>query len=214
MKLLNQFLAFLIFVFCISGCNVSVNKSIHIGNGETVRNSLNTVNGSIIIGSECKIYSNCRTVNGRIEVGKNSEVQQLQTVNGRIEIGTKVAVHGDLETVNGSVTCEAGVQVEGGISTINGSIDLENTTVERDITSYNGNITLADNSILQGDIIINKSKGSSDRIRRLKIRIKQKSVIEGDIIVKDKNMDVRIFLLEGGKVKGRIKNAELIEEEI
>jgi len=73
------------------------------------------------------------------------------------------------------------------VNTVNGSIDLEKTKVQHDISTYNGDITLTDNSLVEGDIFIKKNKGRSDRIRRLKIKIEGGSIIEGDIIVKDKN---------------------------
>ncbi|MDZ7261275.1 MAG: hypothetical protein ONB05_04115 [candidate division KSB1 bacterium] len=202
---------FLITVLCLFGCNVSVNKTIYIPDGEIVHDSQNTVNGNIIIGSDCKVYGTCRSVNGTIEVGSRSKIRDLQTVNGTIRIGKEVTVRRDVESVNGSVTCEPGVMIEGDITTVNGSMELANTTVKRDITTYHGNITLRDKSTLRGNIIVKRGKGSSEGRRRLRIKITEESVVEGNIMVRDRRMEVKVYLSSGGKVNGRIENAEVIE---
>jgi len=189
-----------------------VNRSIHIDDGETVRKSLNAVNGSIIIGRDCVIKGGCRSVNGRIEIGSNSKVEDLNTVNGRITIGKDVAVKGTIYSVNGSVECRSGVEVSGDVGTVNGSFDLEKTKVFHDITTYNGNITLTDNSLVEGDIFIKNNKGRSNRKRPLKIRIEDGSIVEGDIIVNDEDIEVIVYLASDGKVHGKIKGAEIVKE--
>ncbi|MFQ5629639.1 MAG: hypothetical protein ACE5I1_12820 [bacterium] len=213
MKAYRVFLSIIALVLLnLAACNVSVNRSIEIDDGETVSSSLNTVNGNILIGNECVVKGSSRTVNGRIEVGRNSEVDELQCVNGSIRLGKEVHVLGDIETVNGSVSCDPGVKIDGEINSINGSVDLENTTVRRDLTTYNGSITLLDESIIDGDIVIEENKGSSSHRRRLKIRITENSVVKGDIDVRDDDIEVIVYLSKGGKVNGKIKNAEVVEE--
>lgn len=194
----------------ITACNFSVNQTVRIRNGETHRSDFNTINGNIIIGDDCDIRGKCRSVNGNIEVGRNSRVGELQTVNGRISIDSNTIVKRDVESVNGSVTCESGVRVERDINTINGRVKLNNTEVNRDLTTINGNITLADKSIVRGDIIIKDNKGRSKRRRPLEIRLLDESVVEGDIIVKDRDIQVEVYLSDGGKVLGRVRNAEVI----
>lgn len=212
MKIRRLFCLPLVITVVISGCNLRINKSITVNDGRTVRGSQNTVNGNIYIGSDCKINGHCRSVNGVIRVGSDSRVKDLQAVNGSITVERDVLVKGKIESVNGSVSCDRGVEVYKGVTTVNGSIDLENTMVERHISTYNGDITLSDESTVRGDITVKKSKGRSRRRRRLTIEIKEDSVVEGDIIVKDRNMDVKVILSQGGRVEGRIKNAEVIEE--
>lgn len=212
MRILRLFCLPLVITIVISGCNLRINKSITIDDGRTVRGSQNTVNGSIHIGSDCKLNGNCRSVNGVIRVGSDSKVRDLQAVNGRVTVERNVIVRGKIESVNGSVSCDQGVEIYKSITTVNGSIDLENTMVERDINTYNGDITLSDETNVRGDIIVKKSKGRSRRRRRLTIEITEDSVVEGDIIVKDRTMDVKVILSQGGRVEGRIKNAEVIEE--
>ncbi|MBN2030818.1 hypothetical protein JW824_11295 [bacterium] len=195
-----------------SGCNMSVNKDIAIDNGKRVGNSQNSVNGNITIGSNCDIGGSCRSVNGNILVQRESQVRELQTVNGRIGVGQAVVVRGDVESVNGSVVCDSGAEVTGSVSTINGSIDLNNTLVRRDVSTYNGHVTLLDQSMVHGDIIVKKSKGNSNQFRPLEIRIAEGSVVEGDILVRDDRIDVIVILAEGGTVKGEVIDAEVVRE--
>jgi DUF4097 and DUF4098 domain-containing protein YvlB len=212
MRIRRLFCLLLVITIVVSGCNLRINKSITVDDGRTVRGSQNTVNGSIYIGSDCKINGNCRSVNGVIRVGSDSRVKDLQAVNGKITVERNVLVKGKIESVNGSVSCDQGVEVYKGVTTVNGSIDLESTMVEQDLNTYNGDITLSDESTVRGDIVVKKSKGRSRRRRRLTIEITEDSVVEGDIIVKDRTMDVKVILSQGGRVEGRIKNAEVIEE--
>ena len=201
-----------IFTIILSSCNVSVNRSIHIDDGETVRRSLNSVNGSINIGKDCVIKGGCRSVNGRIEIGSNSKVEDLNTVNNRISVGKDVNVKGDIYSVNGSVRCRPRVEVKGDVGTVNGSIDLEKTKVFYDISTYNGDITLTDNSLVEGDVFIKDNKGRSNRDRPLKVSVEGGSIVEGDIIVKDDDIEVIVSLTGGGKVLGKINGAEVVKE--
>lgn len=200
----------LIIISVMTACNVSVNKTVKIRDGEKRDSNINTVNGSIIIGENCDIRGKCRTVNGHIEVGSDSRVKELQTINGSIRIDSNTIVKNDVETINGSVTCESGVKISGSINTINGRIKLSNSEVSRNVETINGNITLSDKSIVHGDIIVKKSKGISHRTRSLKIRLSNESVVEGDIIVKDRDIKVEVYLSDGSKVLGQVKNAEVI----
>ncbi|MCH7681865.1 hypothetical protein IID10_21285 [candidate division KSB1 bacterium] len=206
------FLLFLITFFFASACGFRINKTIYIEDGDTRSGSLNSVNGSIIIGEQCVVRGSSRSVNGRIEVGRESEVEDLQTVNGKIRIAGDVKIDGDIESVNGSIRCGAGVNVDGRITAINGRIELERTTVERDIHTTNGDITLADNTKVKGDIVIEGRKGRGRDTHRLDIRISGDSVVEGKIIVKDRRRDVRVYLSNGGRVLGEIENAKVVNE--
>ncbi len=230
MKTIKFALAILIVSLVFSGCNVSVNRTIRIADGETVEHGPKTVNGSIFIGNHCKILGASSTVNGKISVGDNCRVEDLETVNSGISIGKGTVVEGNVSTVNGSITCSGEVSIDGKISTINGSItcgpkvtisreisningriQLTSTIVKNDITTHNGGITLLENSEVGGDIIIRESHGSH-RKRNLIVRISGGSVVKGDIINNDDDMKVDIILEGGGKVEGKIKNAQLKSE--
>ena len=193
------------------GCNVKVNKSIYIDDGERVRGSQTTVNGAIYVGVDCRVDGGCRSVNGPIEVGAHSRVEDLQAVNGDIEIEREVVVRGDVESVNGSVFCDEGTEVYGKVSTVNGDVDLDQTLVERDLTTHNGDIAMANESVVRGDIIVKRNRGRSNRRHPLRIEISDDSVVEGDIWVKDRDIEVVVYLSRGGRVEGRVKNAEVIE---
>ena len=162
--------------------------------------------------NRCVVRGSSRSVNGRIQVGRESEVEDLQTVNGKIRIAKDVKIDGDIESVNGSVRCGVGVKVDGRITTINGRIELDHTTVERDIHTTNGDITLEDKTKVKGDIVIEGKKGRGRDYRRLNIRISGGSIVEGKIIVKDRRRDVRVYLSNGGRVLGEVEHAEVINE--
>jgi DUF4097 and DUF4098 domain-containing protein YvlB len=201
-------------IFCLAicsfGCNVSVNESIRIRNGETHNGGFSTVNGSITIGDNCKIQGSCNTVNGRIEVGADTETEGLHTVNGSIDLAENTKAD-EVKTVNGGVTCDEGVVIKGNIGTVNGDIRLTKTIVKHDIETNNGDITLRDESRVLGDIYIEETNGRNNE-HILVIRITGDSVVEGDIIVEDRDRKVEVYLLRGGKVLGDIKGAKIIDE--
>lgn len=211
-KALSFSLLLMLFATGLISCEgVSVNKSIQIEDGETVRNDLSSVNGNITIGDNCKVLGDCNSVNGAVEIGENSEIDDISTVNGSISVGKNSIVHEDMESVNGSVTCEAGVKIRGEINTINGSLELFNTEVERNITTVNGSISLNEQTLVMGNIEVEvKGKILSDN-RKVKIHIRDHSVVEGDIIG-DKDAVVEVYLENGSEIKGQIRNAELIKE--
>jgi len=212
MRLVKFILLSGLVLFLLTGCDATLNRTIRIKDGEKVGHSLNSVNGSVIIGSDCVVRGSCRSVNGRVEIGSNSEVDDLQSVNGRIRVASHAEINGDIESVNGSVTCAAGVKIRGRIASINGSIELDNAIVKRDVVTFNGNISLKNETIVQGDIIIKDAKFRSRSSRILKITIADGSVVEGDILVRDRDKKVRIYLSNGGQVKGRIEGGEVIHE--
>ncbi|MCP4727879.1 MAG: hypothetical protein GY863_22765 [bacterium] len=191
-------------------CNIGVNRTIYIDDGEEVRGSQNTVNGSIIIGSDCVVGGSCRSVNGDIEVGENSNVRSLQAVNGRIRLERDVTVMGDVEAINLRISCYPGVKIDGEVYSVNGKIDMDNTTVSKNVSTYNGDIILTDRSRVKGDLVIRRNRGDYDHRRRLTIEIDD-SVVEGDIIVRDRDIEVTVYLMNGGKVEGKIEGAEVVK---
>lgn len=212
MRFLRSFFLIIIILNLMNGCRISVNRSIYIEDGEKVRHGLSSVNGSVIVGSDCVVIGNCRSVNGRVEIGNDSEVGNLQSVNGRISVGSNVEVDGDIESVNGSIRCDPDTKVSGKIATINGSIDIDKTDIRRIISTYNGHITLTNQSVVRRNIIIRDSKSRSDSRRQLIIRIEDNSIVEGDIVVRDEDKEVKVYLLNGGKVYGKIDGAVVFRE--
>jgi hypothetical protein len=213
----------------LSGCNMSVNKSSHFQDGETVDYGPKSVNGSITVGNKCIVKGSCSTVNGSIDVGFDCEMKGLKTVNSGISVGKNTVIDGDIKTVNGSIECsekvkvegevscingsidcDSGVFVRGKISNINGDIDLINTIVKEDISTHNGNISLSQNSLVEGDIIIKDSHNS--RRHRLTITLSGNSTVKGDIIVKNEDVDVTVYLSKGCKIEGKVEGAAVVEK--
>jgi len=208
-KTILFFLVLSFILFC--GCDVSVNRSIYVRDGEH-SGGQTSVNGSIRVGSRCQIEGSCRTVNGSIHVGDDSQVRDLDTVNGRISIAARVAVDGNAKTVNGSITCGSGSKIHGWLTTVNGRIKLKNTEVDEEMSTVNGDILLLAKSLVRGDIIIKGSHGHFFDHQRLEIRISDGSRVEGGIIVRDSDVEVRVYLSKDSLVKGEIKNAQVIRE--
>ena len=194
------------------------------------RGSRNTLNRNVSIPANAEVDGTIRSVNGAIEVGEEAQVGNLNTVNGTIRLRTEVIVRGDVGSVNGGVTLYDKVRVNGNVTnvngririeqdvvirdnveTVNGSVNIEKGTVERNVTTYNGNIMLRNNSRVKGNIVIEENRGWSRNQRRLTIDISRESVVEGDIIIEDDDIEVTVYISDGGKVEGNIDNkAEVI----
>jgi len=196
-------------LFC--GCDVSVNRSIHVRDGEH-SGGLTSVNGSIHVGSRCRVDGSSHTVNGSIEVGDDSRVRDLETVNGRIRLGSNVDVNGLAKTVNGSITCGSGSKIHGRLTTVNGRIELRNTEVDEEVSTVNGDVLLREKSVVRGDIVIKGRHGYLFNQQRLEIRISDGSRVEGGIIVRDEDVEVKVYLSKDSIIKGEIKNAQVIKE--
>jgi DUF4097 and DUF4098 domain-containing protein YvlB len=199
-------------ILSVWGCDMSVNRSVSIRDGEH-SGGLASVNGSIRVGARCSVDGGCHTVNGRVEVGDGSQVRDLETVNGRISIGSNADVAGDVETVNGAIECGSGSKVHGKVSTVNGRIELDNTEVDEELAMVNGDILLRNKSVVRGDIVIKGHHGNFfDHHQRLEIRIESGSRVEGGIIVRDEDAEVKVYLSKDATVKGEIRNAQVIKE--
>ncbi len=193
------------------GCDVSVNRSIHIADGES-SHGLSSVNGSIHIGSRCRIDGGSHTVNGSISVGDDSRVRGLETVNGRIHLEANVDVDGDAGTVNGAIECGGGSKIHGSVSTVNGRIEMSNTEVDGEVSTVNGDVLLREKSIVRGDIVIKGRHGGFFDHHHLDIRISGGSWVEGGIKVHGEDIEVKVYLSADSTVKGEIQNAQVIKE--
>jgi DUF4097 and DUF4098 domain-containing protein YvlB len=193
------------------GCDVSVNRSQYLADGESSA-GMTSVNGSLHIGAGCTVKGGCRSVNGRIEVGTGSKVMGLDTVNGSITVGENVTVDGDAETVNGSINIDSGSRVLGGVDMVNGSLELTGAVVNHDVSTVNGDVRLRDKSSVGGDIIVRKNRGVFSRVRVQEIRVEGGSVVEGGIDVRDRDNRVRVTIDKDSAVRGEIRNAEVIRE--
>lgn len=191
--------------------DITINKSIRIADGTTTGSSLTSINGSVNIGSGAEVQGGTRTINGGIKVGDDSRTEKLSSINGRLRIGDRVTVDGNLQSINGTIKSGEGTLVTGSIETVNGDVDLAGTTIHKDLETVNGSVILDGESLIQGDLIVKKSRGSNHHEQKpLEITIRRGSVIEGDIEVLDKDRKVVVRLSDGGIVMGEIRGAEVI----
>jgi len=200
-------------VLILTGCHFAIDGDIAVPHGSVVRSSILTIDGDIIIGRECVVRAPCRTVDGDIEIGQGARVRTLQSVDGRIELMSNVEVRGNLQAVDGEIVCRRGVRVDGEINTVDGEIRLTRTRVTEDITTFDADIVLDDQSVVERDIIIRRvtHEGENRDQRYLRIYMRGGSTVEGDIEVLDSDVDVTVHLYDGSRVRGRIRGAEVIE---
>ena len=95
---------------------------------------------------------------------------------------------------------------------MNGSIKLEQSVVERDVRTVNGDIRLLNNSVVKGDVVIEGKFVSSGRSQTIDIEVAGGSIVEGDVVVRRDRVKVRLILRDGGKVLGKVDGAEIIDE--
>ncbi len=203
----------------------TVNKSITVADNTEVKD-VESVNGAIRIGDGATVRS-AETVNGSIRFGVNARTGSAETVNGRIEAGAGFVADGDLETVNGTITLGKGAAVGGSIESVNGAIKLDQATVGEDlqlvngsietrasriggdVVTVNGSVDLLAGTIVDGDLVVRKSKGSNswwgNSKRGPTVVVGANSEIRGTIRVE--NEYTRLFVDPSAKV-GKIEGIE------
>lgn len=178
----------------------SVNGSITIGDDVVVSGGLDTVNGDIRIGSNSRVRD-VDTVNGGITIKDNVATGDINSVNGSIRIGENVEVDGEVNAVNGGISLRSGTTVSEGVGNVNGDIDLRGSVVGRDLSTVNGDVTLADESTLRGDLLIEKPGGWGWNNKRHlpTIVIGPGSSVMGTIVLE---REVKLFISESATVGG------------
>ena len=171
MKKISYLVIPLTCILIMSGCAVYVNAQtdspnkdiesvlggISVDKGAHVRD-VSSVNGGIELNSGSTVR-NVDAVNGGIDVGDNVNVRSIATVNGSISTGHNLTVERSIETVNGGIDIGTGSQVAGDVRTVNGSISLMQVNVGQNVKTSNGDISLLKGTIINGDLIIDKSDG-------------------------------------------------------
>jgi len=190
--------------------NVStVSGDIYVGNGARINADVTAVSGDIEIGSKAFV-ENVEVVSGDISIGKGASAMSLETVSGDIHLYVESAVSGSVETVSGDVKCDSGTDVKESIETVSGDIELDDSRLRGDIQTVSGDISLFNGSTIDGDIIIRNKHTSVFKVpHKQKIIIDMNSVVRGSILVEEPNTNVVVYLVNGGKVKGKIVNAEV-----
>ncbi len=179
----------------------SVNGSVTVGENATVNGKLSTVNGTIRIG-DGSIVADARTVNGGIKLGSQVRTRDLETVNGAIKVGNDNYIDGNVSAVNGSILLERGTQVVRNVSNTNGGIDLRNAVVSGDVSSVSGDIELADQSVIQGNLVVEKTRRAgwfSKESRPPTIIIGPGSRVAGVIRLE---REVKLYISESATVGG------------
>jgi hypothetical protein len=62
-------------------------------------------------------------------------------------------------------------------------------------------------------VIVKGKNRLGARKKTIEIRIADGSVVEGDIIVRDSRRQVKVILINGGKVEGTVENAEVVDQD-
>jgi len=206
----------------------SVSSDIHIPKGKKVNKNVSTVSGDIFIGADAVISADISAVSGDIEigtkartgkvdvvsgdisVGKGARTGSLETVSGDIRLYEKSQVEGTVETVSGDVNCDSGVEISEQIKTVSGDIELDDARLRGDIVTVSGDISLFNGTMVDGDIHIQRKPGTVIKIpMKQKVIVDMNSVVRGSIIVDKPNTNVIVYLVNGGRVKGEIVNAEV-----
>jgi hypothetical protein len=201
-------------LFGVWGCDLSINRNLRIPDGKKSSEGAHSINGAISIGKECNVRGSSGTINGTIEIGEGSSVRSLHSINGAIDVESRVQIRGDIKTINGRIRCAAGTSIKGDIETINGRVRLDSTAVDGRIETFNGNLELDHHSRVEKNIIVkgDKSKKHRQRPRPLDIRLLNGSEVLGDILVKDPERSVTVYLSNGARVGGRVENAKIVNE--
>jgi len=234
-KLMKHSLIALI-AFVILACGASsdtgINKSIFVTDGEHRSSNLTSVNGTVSVGNEATVDGDCATVNGQIVIGENAKVKKVSCVNGSIsldrnsqadgvscvngsiELGGEVKVDGDVSTVNGAITTKRETYITGDMETVNGDMYTLETLISGDVSTVNGDIDLGENSVVKGNIRVDRGrKGPFRKVyKKLVITVDSGSRVKGDIEVKGDDPNVTVVLAGGGEVLGEIINAEVVRK--
>jgi len=189
----------------------SVSGDIKIGKNARVAGSVSTVSGDIEVAVGSRL-GNVNTVSGDVLLGKKVHTKDIETVSGDIHLYESCQVKGSIETVSGDIVGNGGCDIQDGISSVSGDIEVDDTRIRGDIKTVSGDISLFNGSVVDGDIIVNRTNDFfSGPQGKMKIVIDMNSVVKGSIRVKEKDTNVIVYLSNGGKVRGEIINAEVRE---
>jgi hypothetical protein len=84
--------------------------------------------------------------------------------------------------------------------------------VARDIKIVNADILLRRATIVEGSILVKRRHDHRERRERLEIRVTEGSVVRGDIVVRDPDVDVAVYLADGGAVQGQVEGATVLRQ--
>jgi DUF4097 and DUF4098 domain-containing protein YvlB len=179
----------------------TVNGSISVGREAVVSGALETVNGSIRVDADARI-EDAETVNGAVRLAAGVTAQDVSSVNGTIDLAENVTVDGEVSVVNGKIVIGAGSEVSKDVSNVNGEMRIAGTSIGGDLATVNGDVTLTDNSVLRGNLIVEKPNdrlwNRSDR-RKPRIVIGPGVRIQGNI---ELEREVELYISDSAQVGG------------
>jgi predicted acyltransferase (DUF342 family) len=179
----------------------TVNGSISVGREAVVSGALETVNGSIRVDADARI-EDAETVNGAVRLAAGVTAQDVSSVNGTIDLAENVTVDGEVSVVNGKIVIGAGSEVSKDVSNVNGEMQIAGTSIGGDLATVNGDVTLTDNSVLRGNLIVEKPNGRlwnrADR-RKPRIVIGPGVRIQGNI---ELEREVELYISDSAQVGG------------
>jgi len=182
-----------------SGGATSVNGSISVGEDAVVTGNIKTVNGTIRVDSGAEIEK-ASTVNGGVRVADKVKCESLSTVNGSVKVGEGATVDGGLSAVNGRIVINSGSGVADDVTNVNGQIELTGAEIGGNIETVNGDISLEDQSVVKGNIVVEKNSGwgwGKSKSRKPRIVIGPGSRVEGKI---ELEREVELFISETAEV--------------
>lgn len=195
-----------------SGGESTVNGTIEVGRDAVVNGDLETVNGSIRIDANARV-ERVETVNGSVRLADGVSTTGVQSVNGAIDLGGEVTVDGEVSVVNGRIELGEGSRVASTVSNVNGAIDVTGSEIGGDLSTVNGDVTLAGATVLRGDLVVEKpDNGLWDRSDRHKPKI----VIGPGVRVLGKialEREVELFISESAEV-GDVTGAMRLDQAV
>jgi len=190
----------------------SVNGSISVGEDAVVTGNLKTVNGTIRV-DEGATIEKASTVNGGVRVSDKVNCESLSTVNGSVKVGEGASIDGGLSAVNGRIVINSGSGVADDVSNVNGQIELTGAEVGGNIETVNGDISLKDQSVVKGNIVVEKNNGwgwGKGKKRKPRIVIGPGSRVEGKI---DLEREVELFISDTAEV-GSVEGVMSIDDAV
>jgi hypothetical protein len=203
MRLLALALAILLPLAAAAQDIDKVNGTAEVGPGEHA-GAVHTVNGSVHIGDGA-IVQIASTVNGSVDLGDHAQASALHTVNGHLSLGEGSRVSGDVKATNGSISLEPGADIAGSATTVNGSIGLHHAHVGNGIETTGGDITVGEDSRVEGGIVVNQPQGWGWSNHIPHIVIGPHAIVSGTL---DFHRDVQLDVSDSAQI-GPVKGAKV-----
>ncbi len=180
----------------------TVNGSISIGANAVVSGSVETVNGTIRVGNNAMI-GDAETVNGSLKIAKGVGAKNLNSVNGSVRVGESSIVDGEVSVVNGDISLGSGSRVSNDVSNVNGEIRVTDAEIAGNLRTVTGDVLLEDESVLQGNLTVEKPRGWRNRgnwmKRKPRIIIGPDSRVAGNIVLE---REVELFISDSADIGG------------